>query len=982
MRKIFFLILALILAMMVNAAVKNITPTTPFDTHDNLRLAIWYAAEQNYDTIVLADGIYDESDDYLYLDKNLVIMAAEGATPVIKMTTYAQIKSGANIKIKGLKFDGSVQGSSYDYYFRFYDDSKTSLVIEDCELYSIKNYVFYGAGSTHTDSLIIKDCFLHNNKKNAVYFPKGTIEGKHPCDKLAVTNTTIANSDALANYTSTIDIHPYNDATSDAVKVIVDHCTFYNNPTINSDYSAIRPLNISDVTISNCIFAHPVAYDRRATSCYGGTISNCLTYNLTYDSGRHAHRQSGGKPALSGNFTGNPLFVDAANNNFRMHNASVARRENGAIWGDPRWETAIQTIAIPARLNAVDAIVSDTAGVISAAVVYAPDSISFKLYPGGDYDYEDKEWAKWKVSVTKAGYYNFTAHVFRADGSQKFEIKLLNSDETSELISNTNTSMSTGEQTISTGKYELTAGNYVVKVRTLYNWAKSRVLFIDATYEGGRTIAIPDTLRAIDALKSERAFVNEAGELRFTDDSHSGYVRDQYGKWKISIAKAGNYKFAVSANSDNAHAYQLILRNSTETSDIASKVQKGSSNTPLKFALDVENLAIGNYVLFIKDTTNYSHGRIEYIAASYEGGAIVNAPGEILATDAKLLKEDGGTLKMTHLANGDIKYDANEDNETEYALWNLHATEAGEMVITVNAPNGGHTLRFELYEGNTLKRSAEEGEDTKWDNNYSLTQHLNIPAAGDYTLKLINKQQYSVCVLHSVTIAPYVAPAGVVMKDTDTDNTRWIADLNNTVDVQMTRTILGGMYNTICLPFKLSSAKCKAIFGNDVELYTLGSATLSGDILNLQFNTASDIWNGTPILIKTSSDIVNPLFENVTIESETADHTNGGFVTFQGTFVQKDFHNGDQVLLLMANNQLAYPQQDRTLKGFRAYFQINGGANSAPIRRANIITPNKVPTEINLVELENNGIIKTIENGQLIIIRDGVRYNAMGVMIE
>ena len=983
MKKLFLLVPVLAFSLLANAAVKNITPTSPYDGHDNLRLALYYAHTQKFDTIILADGTYIENDNYLYMDTNMVIMAAEGAHPIIKMKTYAYIKNAANIKIKGLKFDGSAQGS-YDYYFRFYDDSHSSLVMEDCELYDIKNYVFYGAGSTHTDSLIIHNSFFHNNTKNTVYFPKGTIEGKHPCDKFAITNSTIANSSALTNYSSTIDIHPYNDAASAAVKVIVKNCTFYNNPTINSDHSAIRPYNLSDVTISNCIFAHPTAYDRRATCCYGGAISNCLTYNLTYDASRHAHRQSGVTPSLTGNFTGNPLFVDAANNDFTMHNASVARREDGSIWGDPRWVTEKQTIAIPARLNAVDAILSDTAGVISATVEDAPDSIALKLYPGGNYDFEDKEWAKWKVSVSKTGYYNFTAHVYRASGDQKFEIKLLNSDESSTLKSYTDEDMNNGEQTISTGTYELNAGNnYVIKVRTLYNWAKSKVLFVDATYEGGAIIAVPDTLKAVEALKSERAFVNAAGELRFTDDSHAGYVRDQYGKWRLSVAKAGNYKFTVSANSDNAQAYELTLKNSAETVDIASTTMKGSSNTPLKFALDVEDLAIGNYVLNIRDTTNYSHGRIEYIAVSYEGGAVVNAPGEILATEAKLLKEDGGTLKMSHLENGDIKYDENEENETEYALWNLNATEAGEMVISVNSPSGGHTLRFELYEGNTLKSSAEEGNTTTWQHSYSLTEHLNIPAAGTYTLKLINKQQYSVCVLHSITIAPYVAPAGVIMTDTDTDISAWEENYNSDAcDVQLNRTILGGMYNTICLPFPVGSTKCKAIFGNDVEMYTLGSATISGDILNLQFDASSSIYQGTPVLIKTSTDIVNPLFEGVTVRTKSADRTDGGAVTFRGTFVSKDFHNGDQVLLLVANNMLSYPLSDRTLKGFRAYFEVNNPQASAPIRGARIIAGQNVVTSIDLVQAPTEGVTKVIENGQLIIIRDGVRLNALGVQVK
>ncbi len=981
MRKFFFLIPALVLALAVNAAVINITPTSPYDEHDNLRLALYYANAG--DEIVLADGIYLEQDNYLYFNKDITVRAAEGAKPVIKMTAYAQIKDGANIQIKGLKFDGSVQGS-YDYYFRFYDNSHTSLRLDDCEFYDIKQIVITAKADVHTDSCIINNCFFHNNKQQAMYFYASNTEGRQTCDSLAITNSTFANTDALTNWISVIDIRPYGTAITDAIKVRVDHCTFYNNPTVDSGHANIRPYKLSDVVISNCVFAMPTTYDLSATYCSAGSVTNCIAYNYVHDNNKgHAWG-----PTVTKSYVVSPLFKDPDNNDFTLRNASPAkgRDTNGNAIGDPRWvKDHIDTIAAPAILLPADALLTDSAGVIAGA----PDTLDFKLKAfGGSHKYNSAEYAKWTINVTKAGEYAFKINAYNptAGISHNYTIRVYDpADEANPVLEETTSSASAaGDYSPTTNKVTLAKKTYIVKVWNPTSWSVGNLVNVEANYEGGAIIAIPDTLRAIDALKSQYAFVNEAGELRFTDDSHDGHVREQYGKWNISVSKAGNYKFTVSTNSNNAHAYELTLRNSTETSDIASKVEKGSSNTPLKFALDVENLAIGNYVLNIRDTTKHSHGRIEYIAASYEGGAVVNAPGEILAADAVLLKEDGGTLKMIHRANGDIEYKANEQNLTEYALWNLHATEAGEMVITVNSPDGGHTLLFELYEGNTLKSSAEEETTTKWEHNYSLTQHLNIPAAGDYTLKLINKQQYSVGVIHSITIAPYVAPAGVTMTDTDTDNSAWVANVGGAaVDVQMTRTILGGMYNTICLPFSLNSTKCKALFGNDVELYTLGSATLCGDILNLQFDVASDIHKGTPVLIKTSTNIVDPLFEGVTIESATADHTKRGIVDFRGTFVSMDFNSGDQVLLLLSNNNLAYPQSNKTLKGFRAYFQISGGAASAPVvRGARIIAGEQVVTAIDLVETQNETVQKVIENGQLIIMKDGVRYNVMGIQIQ
>lgn len=973
MRKFFLLISILAFAVMANAKVINVTPGNA-----QIRLALADEGTLDGDTLSLVSGaVYNEIWNYTLLNKNIVIMSAGEEKAVIKMDVPAQISGGKRIKFLNVKFDATDSHSESWYEHLIYATDASDgniLVLEKCEFYNdaLNNSTIYCASDKKLDSCIVTDCYFHNCDKSCLFFENTGMLG------VIVSNSTFAN--ITANNKSSYNAGII-DARTTAGKVRVDHCTFYNCDVMSTGYGAIRFVS-SDALVSNSIFAMPESTDnlRAIHMPDGRVVKNCLTFNYTYDSKTGVRNGITKTDCIFGK---SPVFKDAANADFTLCNASPARGKGteSSTMGDPRWVKSTTTVTIPGTLLPQDALFfSDSAGVAESD----PRMVDFKVI--GSHTYNNLEWVKWKFSVTEEAYYKFTANVTSTNG-QKYNMYVLSEDETQikgQKIGE-DTYMSAGTTTFAIDEaIKLSPGNYIVKMMNPYSGSKGCVINIVAEYAGGSLIAVPDTLWPVDALKSEYAFVNEDGELRFTDDSHDGHVREQYGKWNISVAKAGNYKFTVSANSNNAHAYELTLRNSTETSDIASKVEKGSSNTPLKFALDVENLAIGNYVLNIRDTTKHSHGRIEYIAASYEGGAVVNAPGEILAADAVLLKEDGGTLKMIHRANGDIEYKANEQNLTEYALWNLHATEAGEMVITVNSPDGGHTLLFELYEGNTLKSSAEEETTTKWEHNYSLTQHLNIPAAGDYTLKLINKQQYSVGVIHSITIAPYVAPAGVTMTDTDTDNSAWVANVGGAaVDVQMTRTILGGMYNTICLPFSLNSTKCKALFGNDVELYTLGSATLCGDILNLQFDVASDIHKGTPVLIKTSTNIVDPLFEGVTIESATADHTKRGIVDFRGTFVSMDFNSGDQVLLLLSNNNLAYPQSNKTLKGFRAYFQISGGAASAPVvRGARIIAGEQVVTAIDLVETQNETVQKVIENGQLIIMKDGVRYNVMGIQIQ
>ncbi len=600
------------------------------------------------------------------------------------------------------------------------------------------------------------------------------------------------------------------------------------------------------------------------------------------------------------------------------------------------------------------------------------------------------QWVKWSIHVDREAYYNFKVNTYNKYG-HNYKISILNSDES--LVDaiqekeGEGVNYTAGYVPVSMKK-KLAAGNYFIKVQNLVNADGFRITNVVATYEGGATIAVPDTLKPIDAIKSDYAFVNGDGEFRFTDDDHDGYVTSQWGKWNIHVSKGGQYNFTLYANSTNSHHYYLSILNSDE-SEIVKYTLDGSSGKALTATTANRELAAGDYIIKIENFTSNSHGRVIKIIANYEGGAVTAIPGQLLGEDALLYKS--GSKYMIRTEYGYLQSSNNSAPTSEWVVWNITAT-AGTMEVTLNldpVTSSGHNYRVELYDGEVLKDYAEElassglSDAVHSKGDVTLEKTLVIPADGSYTVKLINRTQYSSMILEGITIATYVAPAGVSMTDTDTDIAAWEENFEgDACDVQLNRTILGGMYNTICLPFPVNSTMCKAIFGNDVELYTLGTATISGDILNLQFDEVSDIYQGTPVLIKTSTDIVNPLFEGVTVRTKSADCTNGGAVTFRGTFVSKDFHNGDQVLLLVANNMLSYPLSDRTLKGFRAYFEVNNPQASAPIRGARIIAGQNVVTSIDLVEAQTEGVTKVIENGQLIIIRDGVRHNTLGVQVQ
>ena len=971
MRKLFLLLPALVLSLFANAAVINITPTSPYDTHDNLRLALYYANPG--DEIVLTDGTYDEHDNYLYFDKDITVRAAEGASPVINMLTYAQIKSDANVRIEGLKFNGAAQGS-YSYYIRFYDNSNTSLELDGCEFYSVKNYVLYGNSSSHTNSLIVNNCYFHNNVKNAIYFEASGTEGVQTCDRLEVRNSTIANTDALTNYTSTIDIRPYGSDVTNAIKVIIDHCTFYNNPTINSDHSAIRPYKLSDVTISNCIFAHPEAYERRATCCYGGTISNCLTFNLTTDASQNAHRQSGGLPVFSGNFTADPLFTDAENGDFSFQNnwvtmtisPAVAAATDGSDLGDPRWYTdpvlPSTDFASPYDLVGTKALLTGNIGLngndnIAYSGASEPGLATWKLHI-------DRACTIGAVADRESGSTSgctLTLTIYDVDDNEVSAISAARSDDDNDI-------------NFSGSIYIPETGDYTIKLTNSVPWSSAILEKITLTYLGGAVIPVSPsantTLNIADALFS--GCTRDAGYIQFPSSGTSS----AWIKWNISTSETAFYDITLNIDAPNAHGLTVeVFENEAEPA--VASVTEGSyvsSTGVLALALGRINLVGGkNYIVKVTNAPSGSIAKITSLIFAPVVSSTINLP-DVLPFNQAVLSANA------HVTDGNLYFAPIGDTNPlgEWAQWAVATDHDGLFLFTMNVnSDNGQSYRI------SIKDDAENPVDSYENNPHSgaqtITHYFALPA-GNYFVKVENTTYYSHGYLVSFEVTE--SPNSLFISENATDNSAWASKVNdeNTYDVQIIRTLKAGMYNTFCLPFGVSYSQCKTIFGNDVEIYTLDEAIVDGEVLNVTLKNSSDIYQGTPVFIKPFTDIVNPIFTGVQFKRATPAATTKTNADFVGTFVSTTLTANSDILYLGPDNTLYYPEVDTPIKGFRAWFTIHGAA--APvIRRMNIIERTGEATSINLInDAKNDG--KYLENGQLIIIRDGVRYNAMGIMIK
>ena len=90
------------------------------------------------------------------------------------------------------------------------------------------------------------------------------------------------------------------------------------------------------------------------------------------------------------------------------------------------------------------------------------------------------------------------------------------------------------------------------------------------------------------------------------------------------------------------------------------------------------------------------------------------------------------------------------------------------------------------------------------------------------------------------------------------------------------RTFRSGNWYALVLPFSVSQKQMKRVFGEDVKVLHYNDVT--GTTLNLFKHFYQMIVGGTPVLVKPSQDVTNPVFNNVTLTSkEVVDIENSGY---------------------------------------------------------------------------------------------------------
>ena len=127
--------------------------------------------------------------------------------------------------------------------------------------------------------------------------------------------------------------------------------------------------------------------------------------------------------------------------------------------------------------------------------------------------------------------------------------------------------------------------------------------------------------------------------------------------------------------------------------------------------------------------------------------------------------------------------------------------------------------------------------------------------------------------------ATYDTNVTPVTLDGNANNTDAISKLEVGKQYNVTlnnRTFRSGRWYSVVLPFSVSQKQMKDVFGKDVKV--LHYSDVEGTDLNLFEHFYQMIVGGTPVLVKPSQEVTNPVFKNVTLTSQkVVDIENTGF---------------------------------------------------------------------------------------------------------
>lgn len=267
-------------------------------------------------------------------------------------------------------------------------------------------------------------------------------------------------------------------------------------------------------------------------------------------------------------------------------------------------------------------------------------------------------------------------------------------------------------------------------------------------------------------------------------------------------------------------------------------------------------------------------------------------------TSSKVNEADWTTIKQTKNKDGDTFYtkdymdklekyyqDIIDGNNKSFTNFNSAVAEADKRkALTLGTSIQPIIVLHEECNADILKG---DGMSETGDTNYDHTGYMLI-SEGYVTYEFpvqAGKTYYLFASRTKLALSgfcfdkdPSYAATNVTL-DGNANNTDAINELEVGKQYNVTlnnRTFRSGRWYSVVLPFSVSQKQMKDVFGNDVKV--LHYSDVTGTDLNLFEHFYQMIVGGTPVLVKPSVAVTNPVFDNVTLTSQkVVDIENTGF---------------------------------------------------------------------------------------------------------
>lgn len=171
MKKLTLLFAALVLSFTAHATIINGTP----NPGEFGRLRYWVHTVANAgDTIVLADGTYEEKSVIDFTEAGIVVMAAEGAKPVVKTVGQWMVMNiKASTTFEGITFDSESSEDNDMYAFKLSADAE----FKNCTFQDYANACIQVDENVVVNKLVIEDCVFDGaNTTPVAIYARGIIE--------------------------------------------------------------------------------------------------------------------------------------------------------------------------------------------------------------------------------------------------------------------------------------------------------------------------------------------------------------------------------------------------------------------------------------------------------------------------------------------------------------------------------------------------------------------------------------------------------------------------------------------------------------------------------------------------------------------------------------------------------------------------------------------------------------------------------------